>query len=244
VNATLTFGAALLLGLGASGHCLAMCGGITAALGVATAKDAAGRPLAVLVAAYQFGRVASYALAGLLLSGLLGGLIALLDTDAVRRTLRALSAATMLLAALVVFGRLRDPGRRIGGRLWARLAPLGRRLLPVATVPRALGFGMIWGWMPCGFAYTVLAIATMQADAAHGALTMAAFGLGTIPAMLATSLGAGRVAALAARPAARRTVGILLVASAIVTLAGPWLVTSHHGGHDGSRLEAGLRLHQ
>lgn len=105
MNATLTFGAALLLGLGASAHCLAMCGGITAALGVATAKDAAGRPRAVLVAAYQLGRVASYALAGLLLSGLLGGLIALLDTDAVRRTLRALSAATMLLAALVVFGR-------------------------------------------------------------------------------------------------------------------------------------------
>ncbi|MET0731633.1 MAG: sulfite exporter TauE/SafE family protein, partial [Casimicrobiaceae bacterium] len=34
----LTFGAALMLGFAASGHCLAMCGGISAALGVATAK--------------------------------------------------------------------------------------------------------------------------------------------------------------------------------------------------------------
>jgi len=37
VNEGLTFGAALLLGLAASGHCLVMCGGLTAALGVATA---------------------------------------------------------------------------------------------------------------------------------------------------------------------------------------------------------------
>jgi uncharacterized protein len=233
VNATLTLSAALLLGLGASGHCLVMCGGITAALGVATAKDAAGRPRAALVAAYQLGRIASYSLAGLLFGGLLGGLIAMLDADSVRRTLRVLSAAAMLLGALVVFGRMRDPGLHIGGRLWVRLAPLGRRLLPVATVPRALGFGMVWGWMPCGFVYTVLVIATMQADAGRGALTMAAFGLGTVPAMLATSLGAGRVATLAARPAARRTAGVLLLAAAIVTLAGPWLPSTHHHANHG-----------
>ena len=39
----LTLGAAFLLGLAASAHCLVMCGGITAALGMATAKDAHGR---------------------------------------------------------------------------------------------------------------------------------------------------------------------------------------------------------
>ena len=36
----LTLSAALMLGLAASAHCLVMCGGITAALGMATAKDA------------------------------------------------------------------------------------------------------------------------------------------------------------------------------------------------------------
>ena len=103
---------------------------------------------------------------------------------------------------------------------------------------------MVWGWMPCGFVYTVLVIATLQADPGRGALTMAAFGLGTIPAMLATSLGAGRVAALAARPAARRTAGVLLLASAIVTIAGPWLATTHHeemGTFSISRLLRGNR---
>jgi sulfite exporter TauE/SafE len=137
----------------------------------------------------------------------------------------------MMLAALVIIGRVRDPGSYLGRSLWSRLAPLGHRLLPVATVPRALAFGAVWGWMPCGFVYTVLVMAALQADAGRAALTMAAFGLGTLPAMLATSLGAVRVIGFAARPAARRLAGAVLVASAVVTLAAAWLAPVHHGLH-------------
>jgi uncharacterized protein len=231
VNATLSVGAALLLGLAAGGHCLVMCGGITAALGMATAKDAAGRPRRSLLVAYQLGRIGSYAIAGLLFGGLAGGLVAIADADAIARTLRVLSAGAMLLAALVVIGRVHDPAARLGGRLWARLAPLGRRLLPVATPLRALAFGAVWGWMPCGFVYTVLLIATLQADPLHAALTMAAFGLGTLPVMLATSLGLARASALAMPRLSRSATGFLLLAGAVRTLAGPWLVPEQHGLH-------------
>jgi sulfite exporter TauE/SafE len=161
----LTLGAAFLLGLVASTHCVVMCGGISAALGLATAKNSEGRPRALLLVGYQAGRISSYALAGLLFAGVLGGAIAMLDADAVRGTLRALSAAALMIGALVAFGRVRDPGSSIGRRLWPKLAPLGRRLLPVTSLPRAFAFGMVWGWMPCGFVYTVLLIATLQVDA-------------------------------------------------------------------------------
>ena len=147
---SLTLGAAFLLGLAASAHCLVMCGGITAALGMAAAKDAQGRTRPALLLTYQVGRIFSYTVAGLLLAGALGGLVALLDIEAVRRTLRAVSALALLLGALVAFGRVRDPGTGIGRTLWLRLAPLGRRLLPVNTLPRGFAFGMVWGWMPCG----------------------------------------------------------------------------------------------
>jgi len=218
--------AALLLGLAASGHCLVMCGGISAALGIATAKGADGRPRRALLVAYQFGRISSYALAGLLLGGVLGGAIALLDNETVRRTLRVLSALALVLGALVASGRLRDPGFGIGPRIWPRLAPLGRRLLPVASLPRAFAFGMVWGWMPCGFVYTVLVIATLQGDALAGAATMAAFGLGTLPAMALAAFGAQRFAGLAgfgAKAGARRVAGFALLASALLTFAAPWL---------------------
>lgn len=224
MNDSLTLAAALLLGLAASGHCLVMCGGISAALGIATAKRADGRPRPLLLIGYQLGRAMSYTLAGFLLGGALGALIGVLDIDAVRRALRALSAMTLLFGALVAFGRLRDPGFGIGHRLWQRIAPLGRRLLPVTSLPRALAFGMVWGWMPCGFVYTVLLIAALQGDAFQGAMTMAAFGIGTLPSMFLAAFGAQRFAGLsAAHPTARRIAGCALLASAALTLAGPWL---------------------
>lgn len=231
MTGTLTFAAALLLGLAASGHCLAMCGGITAALGVATLRGGDGRPRLLLLVGYQLGRIASYSLAGLLFAGMLGGLIALLDVESVRRALRALSALALLLAALVAFGRVRDPGRLIGPGIWHRLAPLGRRLLPIASWPRAFAFGMVWGWMPCGFVYTVLLIATLQQDALGGAMTMAAFGLGTAPALLIAGLGAERLTLWAAQLGMRRVAGSVLLISAVVTLTGPWLMPAIPGLH-------------
>lgn len=231
MSGALTFGAALLLGLAASGHCLVMCGGISTALGMATAKDANGRTRPTLLMGYQLGRITSYSLAGLLFAGILGGLIALLDIEAVRRTLRVLSAMALLLGAFVAFGRVRDPGFGIGSRLWPRLAPLGRRLLPVASLPRAFAFGMVWGWMPCGFVYTVLLIATLQLDAVHGAMTMAAFGLGTAPALLLAAFGAQRMVSFTSRPATRHVAGSALLISALLTLGGPWLVHMLPGLH-------------
>lgn len=223
MSGMLTLGAAVLLGLAASGHCLVMCGGISAALGMAAAKNSDGRTRPPLLVGYQLGRISAYSLAGLLLAGTFGGLISVLDIETVRRTLRAVSALALLLAALVAFGRLRDPGSGIGRKLWQRLAPLGRRLLPVNTLPRAFAFGMVWGWMPCGFVYSVLLVATLQLDAVRGAMTMAAFGLGTAPALLITALGAQRFKGFAALPAARHVAGFVLLISAVLTLAGPWV---------------------
>jgi uncharacterized protein len=231
MNGVLTLSAAVLLGLAASGHCLVMCGGISAALGMAASKDFAGRTRPLLLLGYQLGRISAYSLAGLLLAGIFGGLISLLDIESVRRTLRALSALALLLAALVAFGRLRDPGSGIGRKLWQRLAPLGRRLLPVTTLPRAFAFGMVWGWMPCGFVYSVLLVAALQLDAVHGAMTMAAFGLGTAPALLIAALGAQRFKGFAALPATRHIAGSVLLLSAVLTLVGPWVEHSLHALH-------------
>jgi sulfite exporter TauE/SafE len=231
VNGLLTPGAALLLGLVASGHCALMCGGITAALGLASTRGPTGRPQLRLLLGYQLGRISSYTLAGFLLAGALGSVVAWLDIEAVRRTLRLLAAFALVLGALAAFGLSRDPARGFGRRVWAVVSPLGRRLLPIASVPRAVAFGMIWGWMPCGFVYSLLLIAALQMDAARGALTMAAFGLGTIPALLTASYGATRMTSLAARPLARRLAGAVLLVSAVMTMAGPWWMESHHSAH-------------
>jgi sulfite exporter TauE/SafE len=227
----LTTGATFLLGLAASGHCLAMCGGVTAALGLATVRDASGRVRVPLLLACQIGRIVSYSLAGLLVAGALGGVVAVLDVESVRRVLRASAAVALLFAAFVAFGFVGDSGSRFGHAVWRRLAPLGRRLLPINSLPRACAFGMVWGWMPCGFVYSVLLVATLQQSAVQGAITMAAFGLGTLPAMFLTSLASRRFVPLIATRAARRVAGSVLVVSAIVTLLGPWFAHAIPGVH-------------
>jgi sulfite exporter TauE/SafE len=222
----LTLGAALLLGFAASGHCVAMCGGISAALGVATLPGANSQPRASLLVAYQLGRIVSYAIAGGLLGAALGFLVGWIDVDAVRVVLRALSAAALVVAAMVAFGALRDPGSRLGKLVWPKLAPLGRRFLPVTSVARAIGFGMVWGWIPCGFAYTVMIIAALEHDAARSAATMLAFGLGTAPAMFAVAFGARKAAAFAAGSTGRRVAGTVLIGSAALTLFAPQIVAA------------------
>lgn len=226
----LTLVAAMLLGFAASGHCLAMCGGISAALGVATANGPNGKPRPSLLVAYQLGRILSYAIAGGLLGAALGFVLSWIDVEALRVALRALSAAALVAAGLVAFGALRDPGSRIGKLVWPKIAPLGRRLLPVTSIRRALGFGMVWGWMPCGFAYTVMIIAALEHDALRSAATMLAFGVGTAPAMLAVGFGAQKAAGFAAGSTGRRVAGTVLIGSAALTLfapqiaaAAPWL---------------------
>ena len=220
----LTIGAAWLLGFAASGHCLLMCGGISTALGAVTAKDGEGRPRRGLLIAYQLGRIVSYSIAGLLLGGALGGVVGLLNIDEVRVGLRALSAAALLLAALSMLRRRPVPSTRMGAGLWAKVAPLARKLLPIRTLPRALAFGMIWGWMPCGAVFTVLTVATLQSDALGAAVTMAAFGFGTAPAMLAMAVGGQRFLRLTAGVGGKRWVGGLLCACAALTLISPWVI--------------------
>ena len=110
--------------------------------------------------------------------------------------------------------------------MWPRLAPLGRRLLPVTSSGRALGVGMVWGWMPCGLAYTVMVIAALEQDAVRSAATMLAFGIGTAPAMIAVAFGARRAAGFAAGNIGRRVTGSVLIAGAALTLFAPQIVAA------------------
>jgi sulfite exporter TauE/SafE len=83
-----------------------------------------------------------------------------------------------------------------GRSLWRRIQPLGQGLIPANTFPRALAVGALWGWIPCGLVYGVLATALLSGTAERGALIMLAFGLGTLPNLLLAGLvvrGAARV---------------------------------------------------
>lgn len=223
MNGGINILAALLLGLAASGHCVLMCGGISGALALGTQRNAQGKPRAGLLVAYQFGRLGGYVAAGLLFGSIGAGLFLLLDHDSLRIALRALAALAFAMAGLALWRGRGWLESSLGARIWRRLAPQARRLFPVNNVLRAVGIGMIWGWMPCGFVYTVLLLALASFDPWRSAATMLAFGVGTLPSMLVAAFGASWFARWMARTSWRRGTAGLLMLMALLTLAGPWL---------------------
>jgi hypothetical protein len=137
-------------------------------------------------------------------------------------------------AMLVVIGlRLAFGGRglawldAIGAPVWRRLSPLLRHALPIRSLPRAWLAGMLWGWLPCGMAYAMLMVAWLSADALAGASLMAAFGLGTLPALLAASAAAQRMGRALAYPHVRAAAGLAIAALGIVALLAPWWLPPH-----------------
>ncbi|TWE05637.1 hypothetical protein FB481_10610 [Pseudomonas sp. AG1028] len=215
---------ALMLGLLGGGHCLGMCGGLMGALTLAIPAERRHQRLRLLVA-YNAGRILSYTTAGLLL-GLAGWALASGPLAAVMR-----SIAGLLLIAMGLYlagwwsGLTRIEA--LGRGLWRHLQPVTRRFMPITSAPRAMVLGGLWGWLPCGLVYSTLLWAASQGDALRSAALMFAFGLGTLPVLLATGLAAERLVGLLRRRGVRIAGGLLVILFGLWTLPGPhqhWLM--------------------
>ncbi len=227
-------GVALFTGLLGGVHCMGMCGGIVSALsGAVRGPGAPATPWSIPLA-YNLGRIASYAIAGAI-AGAVGSLGLMLDG------LLPVQIALYVLANLLLIGLglylAGLPGpiariERLGSRLWARIKPHTRRFLPADTLPKAFAVGMLWGWLPCGLVYTVLFGALLSGDALSGAVLMLAFGLGTLPNLMAAALVLRRSRAwLGSRPAR-------LVSGSIVLGFGVWGLA--HATTLGQQIKGGL----
>lgn len=222
--------APFLIGLASSLHCVGMCGGIIGALSLSLppAVRAQRRLLLSYSLAYSGGRIISYSLAGALMGGLSGQLFTTLSPGLGHTLLRWIAALLLIGVGLYLAGWFPNFAHleRLGKPLWSWLEPLGQRLLPVRSPIRALGFGLIWGWLPCGLVYSTLLWSASAGSASQGALYMLAFGAGTLPAVLATGLLAGWVTRLTRTTIARQLIGLSLV---LFGLASLWFVPDHAG---------------
>ncbi len=202
--------AVFLVGLLGGVHCLGMCGSIVGIFTAQVPKDIARWPFHL---AYSSGRIVSYAAAGALVGAI--GQAGLLMRDAVPVQHLLFVLSSLMLVALGLYlagawGVVRQL-ERLGGSLWKRLQPYTARLLPVNTLPRALGLGALWGWLPCGLVYSVLLAALASGGAAHGALIMLAFGLGTLPNLLAIGLFWESIKGWVQSPRVRLAAGLMVV---------------------------------
>jgi uncharacterized protein len=214
----------LIMGLVSSAHCVGMCGGIMGALTMAIPANAQQKRWAILVA-YNLGRIFSYAVMGFL-AGLLAEQFSVLGGVSVLRIVAGLLLVAMGLY-LANWWRGLTYLEKVGGYLWKYLQPIGKPLLPVDRLTKAVMLGAIWGWLPCGLVYAALALAMTQPAPLLGAGAMLAFGIGTLPAVLVAGVMAQWLTKMLQQKQIRIGLGLLLIVYGLWTLMGG-LGSQHH----------------
>ena len=171
-----------LIGFLGGFHCVGMCGPIALALPIGKSSNLS---LVISRILYNLGRIVTYSLFGAVF-GLFGKGIAI----------AGLQRYASISLGVVILGYYLLPNRLKGKLSLTKPYQVTTnfvkrsfsRLTQTGSSTSLFVFGIINGFLPCGFVYVALAGAITMGDFVSGAMFMALFGIGTTPIMLATSL--------------------------------------------------------
>ncbi len=211
--------AAFTLSLLGGAHCAGMCGGFVSALQVQRPREISAARLA---AGYHTGRITSYALAGVLV-GTIGGALYAADLLPLQMILLVAGSLMLLAIGASLFGRASWLKRLepLGLGVWRMVGPVARRVYPPRSSGQALLAGLAWGWIPCGMVYAALPLALVAGGPWQGAVVMLAFGLGTLPNMIAVDIAVTKLGgAGSSAPRAIVRTWIRPIAGAVIVVFG------------------------
>jgi uncharacterized protein len=212
---------AFLAGMAGSFHCIGMCGGVVAALSMAGGNGLLRHRLRSQLC-YNLGRITTYTLLGSL-AGLLGSSLDLLAVKSLSKFF--LVGANLFVIAIGLSSALGCSSFNLSSLESANArflaAPL-RRAVAGNSPFAPLYLGLALGFLPCGLVYAPLIAAAGSGDFLIGAATMAALGLGTVPALLAFGAASSACSARL-RSSMLRLAG---VAVALMGAAGLWRALS------------------
>jgi sulfite exporter TauE/SafE len=219
-----------LIGVLGSAHCVGMCGGFVVALNAQR-----GSSVHVRQSLYFLGKTATYALFGAL-AGAAGAAVGLAFSgfQGILSLALGLALVAVGLSLCGVFQRL-GVAERIAGRFASArgLAQAIGRLVARGTPGATFGLGMLNGLLPCALVYGLLARAAATGHPLDGAVVMAVFGLGTIPALYATGWASSFF-----HPKRRlwlmRVGGVLVVALGLLTIGRGTAAFGPMHGHEGA----------
>lgn len=194
---------AFMVGLaGGFGHCIGMCGPFVAASSISggVAGSRSPRSAGLFQAGYHTGRLLTYTILGGLLGALgsAGTIEKLAGPAWLAPAQRYLGLAAGVLMLLVGLGMLGVPrltrlmrAAETGGVSGAGWFTRAYARLHAAGWKASLLLGMLLGLLPCGFLLGMEAWALVSGSMTAGALTMLAFGLGTVPALAGFGMASG-----------------------------------------------------
>lgn len=173
-----------LIGLLGSMHCIGMCGGFVA---MYTLRGPAERSTLLAHALYNLGRITTYSLLGGML-GAIGSFSAYLSSyKAIPGAVLLLAGIIMVLMGLNMTGLFGKSGQFEADTVASM--PFFRKALHASLGMRTPWgiylFGLLLGLLPCGLLYPILMHAAVSGGFSAGSLSLAVFGLGTVPALMA-----------------------------------------------------------
>lgn len=178
--------AGILLGLTSSLHCIGMCGPI--AMAIPLNRSSQGKML-LGIGAYNIGRAFTYGILGMVV-GSFGMSLA---------TFGVLQWISIVAGVLLIIYAWRKYLSKLSFS-WAPKLNLNKylnglfgKIMRSDSKGKLFFLGMINGLLPCGMVYIALLNAILAGTIYEGAAAMVAFGIGTMPAMIAVSYTANRI---------------------------------------------------
>jgi sulfite exporter TauE/SafE len=243
---------ALSLGALGSLHCVMMCGGISCALSSKRAGKQHEKQTGKLstrlspLLIYNLGRISSYAMIGFLFGW--GSQAVIEQWQSLGVILRLIAGGLLIAMGLYIAGlsRLLVKIEAIGYQCWQRLMPNSLRAINTESIKGIWLMGIVWGWLPCGLVYsTLLWAGALGYGGLQSGMLMAVFGLGTLPAMLATGFFADKLAAFVQAKAVRWTAGFSIIVYGLWTVLSATSIDhgSHHNAHGSARFSINAAPH-
>ena len=177
---------ALVLGLTSNFHCIGMCGPI--ALAIPLDRTSVLTKIWGIIQ-YNLGRVAAYSILGLII----GSIGITVKTIGFLQLLSIISGVLMIIYAwnkqLTSFFKLPN----LGGGIQRIINNAFGKTIKRKTILQLSFLGFLNGLLPCGMVYLALVNALLLGSPEGGALGMALFGIGTLPAMMIVGFAANSI---------------------------------------------------
>ncbi len=180
------------------GHCLGMCGGIVAIYSarqpVLVTTDGTRPSILARIGTLtplHVGRITTYTFLGALI-GLAGSLLEQVGGLMGWQGIFSVAVGIAMIAVALSLMGVLPPIDVALASVTGRVSPMKhmRGLLGKRSVMANWGLGILWGFLPCGLVFAMLVVAARTQTLWGGALTMLAFGLGTVPTLLGFGLAA------------------------------------------------------
>ncbi|OIQ99343.1 hypothetical protein GALL_185800 [mine drainage metagenome] len=204
----------LLMGLAGGPHCVAMCGAACTSF-----TQSEEHPYAIYF--YHLGRLCGYALLGAIATFAIQSIAWLSSYTAALHPLWTFFHVLVFFWGVILIVYARQPVwvDRAGRNIWQHVKKLS------LIKGGYFYIGMLWALMPCGLLYSALIIASFNGKPLDGALSMAAFAIGSSASLFFAPWLWLKLKTTLVEPYGMRLAGLLLSGASAWAI---WMELTHH----------------